>query len=300
MHPKHPSSLVLISAGLLALAGCSRSDAPEDVVRSEAAESAAGSRAIEAAPPGLTTSAAAGVAFAYTYAFTLPAKAISGVQQQHAAACEALGTARCQITGMSFDQPREGQVEARLDLLVAPDIAQRFGGQSVAAVEQADGKLETASIQGDDAGGAIEQSQRQSAGLKSELARIEKRLIAKGLGQDERSELTRRADELRGQLRSEQVLRQDKEASLATTPMHFAYGSEGLFAGGSDPFGKAAANSFGSFKALLAFLLTFAGLILPWALVTALIVLFVRHRALKQRLAMVSAEPTGAGPAAPQ
>lgn len=307
MRPKSHLTLMALTTGLL-LAGCSKvesdtatstSDQPvaaEAVAPPEAArDSAAGT-----ASPGLTTTAAPGVAFAYRYAFTLPARAISGIQQQHASACEKLGPTRCQITGMSYDQPREGEVAARLDLLLAPDIAQRFGSESIAAVEAAEGSLHDASISGEDAGGAIEQSQRQSAALKAELARIERRLIAKGLGEDERRELVRRADELRGQLRSEQVLREDKEASLATTPMRFAYASEGLFATGSDPFGKAAASSLGSLQAMLAFLLTFAGLALPWALLAGIVVLLIRFRAMKQRLARLSATPPAADPAVPQ
>jgi hypothetical protein len=104
---------------------------------------------------------------------------------------------------------------------------------------------------------------------------------------------------MRGQLGSEQKLREDKEASLATTPMSFAYSSEGLFATGSDPFGKAADTSLGSIKALGAFVLTFAGLALPWLLLAALIVLLFRFRAMKQRLAQLSAPPPAADPVAP-
>lgn len=316
MRPRHPSAIALVSAGLLVLSGCSEQasdeaststrtdiDVPADAAgKSETARppAAAVSRdaAGEAPAPGLTTTAAPGVAFAYRYAFTLPAKAISSVQQQHATACEKLGPTRCQITGMTYEQPREGEVAARLDLLLAPDIAQQFGSDGISAVEQAEGKLENASITGDDAGGAIEQSQRQSAGLKAELARIEKRLIAKGLADDERAALTQRAEDLRGQLRNEQTLREDKEASLATTPMSFAYASEGLFATGSDPFGKAAATSVGSLQAMLGVLLTFAGLALPWLLLVAIIVLLLRFRTMKQRLAQLSAPPPAADPAA--
>lgn len=323
MHPKPPSYLALVATGMLLVAGCSResSEGSAPAGREETAESVeTADRAASADPvapsappatvtrpdaavrgndgPGITIDAAPGVAFLYRYAFTIPAKAISSVQQQHAAACERLGPTRCQITGMNYSQPREGEVAARLDLLLAPDIARQFGGDSIAIVEQAEGKLEDAQVNGEDAGGAIERSQQQSAGLRAELARVEKRLIAKGLEADERAALVRRTEELRVQLRGEQQLREGKEASLATTPMSFAYSSEGLFAG-SDPFGKAAENSFGSIMALGAFLLTFAGLALPWLLLVALIVLLFRFRTMKQRLAQLSATPPAADPTAP-
>jgi hypothetical protein len=234
--------------------------------------------------PDIGQDVAPGVAFSYRYAVTLPAKAIAGVQQQHAAACERLGPTRCQVTGMSYDQPDKGEVSARLDLMLAPEIAHSFGSDAIAAVEKADGSIDDASLDGDNAGGAIEDSQRHSTALKAQLGRIEKRLTTPGISKEEKAQLTQRAAELRDQLGDEVQTREDKEASLATTPMSFAYTSEGVF-GSSDPFGKAAANSFGSMQALFAFVLTAAGLLLPWLLLGALVVLLLRFRAMKQRLA---------------
>ena len=312
MRPKSPSTWLCLSAAALALAGCSQRS--EDSPPSDAAESAASpapdaatrdSQTSESSPeataPGLTTTAAPGVAFAYHYAFSLPGKAISQVQQQHAAACERLGPTRCQVTGMSYDQPKPGEVAARLDLMVAPAIAHTFGGDSIALVEKAEGALESANVDGANVGKDIEASQRASSGYQSELQRIESRLKIGGLGVDERAELIRRADELRRQIGGEQRTRADKEALLATTPMTFAYTSQGLFSASGDPFGKAASASLSSFGALSATLLTFAGLALPWALLVALVVLLFRFRAMKRRmndLSAVAAAP--AEPAPPQ
>jgi hypothetical protein len=301
---------VLASVALLLVAGCSKSSdrAPDagseaaDVTpqpappasRHAAAADAAGASA-ETEVPDIGQAAAPGVAFTYRYAFTLPAKAIAGVQQQHAAACERLGPTRCQVTGMSYDQPRKGEVSARLDLLLAPEVAHSFGSDAIASVEKADGSVDTASLQGDDAGGAIEQSQRRSDALRAQLARLEKRLATPGLSSEEKTELSRRASELRSQLGSEVEVRQQKEASLATTPMSFAYSSEGLFST-SNPFGQAASSSLGSMQAMAAFLLTAAGLLLPWLLLGALVVLLIRFRAMKQRLARATG---GAADSAP-
>lgn len=300
MRSNHPLTSTIAATALLLVAGCSekaedaaaeapRSEAPGDS-GPEAADAAASARE---EPPGLTTSAAPGVAFTYRYAFTLPGKAISGVQREHAAACERLGPERCQITGVRYDQPSKDEVSAALDLLLAPELAQRFGGDAIAAVERAGGSIETAQVAGDDAGGAIETSQRRSETARAGLARIEKRLRLKGLGADERRELLRRADELRGQIGEERQLRQEKEAALALTPVSLTYGSEGLFASNGNPFGHAAKASWQSLGSLLAVMLTLGGLALPWLLLAALIVLVVRLRAIKRRLAQVE---SGAGP----
>lgn len=301
MRSRYLTHLALAPAALLLVSGCSKSaqgsgeaadaaseraearSAPVVVARRDAAP------ASEDGPPDIGQAAAPRVAFSYDYAFTLPAKAIAGVQQRHAAACERLGAARCQITGLTYDQPRKGQVSARLDLLLAPEVAHSFGSDAIAAVEKADGSVDAASLRGDDAGGEIDASQRRSSALKAQLGRIEKRLTTPGLSKEEKAQLSQRALELRQQLGSEQEVRQEKEASLATTPMTFAYGSEGVFSTSSNPLGKAAASSFESFQSFLAFLLTAFGLLLPWLLLGAIIMLLVRFRAAKRRLAEMSA-----------
>lgn len=313
MRSRHPSYLLLVSAGLLAVAGCSKghdeaadaSTEAKDAASADAAappaprHEAAGSAAAggsEAEVPDIGQGAAPGVAFSYSYAFTLPARSIASVQQQHAAACERLGTTRCQVVGMSYDQPRKDEISARLDLMLAPEVAHSFGSDAIAAVEKAEGSVENASVAGDNAGGAIEESQRRSTVLRAQLARIERRLTIPGISKEEKAELAQRASELRQKLGSEQQVRQDKEASLATTPMSFTYGSEGVFSASNDPFGKAAASSFGSLQSFLAFLLTAAGLLLPWLLLGALVVLLLRFRAMKRRLAQATG---GAADSAP-
>lgn len=311
MRSRHPSYLLLASTAALLVAGCSKSESPEAesadaaseaapaVARHEAAADVAGAGTAQA--PDIGQAVAPGIAFSYRYAFTLPAKAIAGVQQQHAAACERLGPTRCQVVGMSYDQPRKDEVSARLDLMLAPEIAHSFGGDAIAAVEKADGSIDNASVDGDNAGGAIEDSQRRSSALRAQLTRIEKRMAIPGISKEEKTELAQRASELRGQLGNEQQVRQEKEASLATTPMSFSYGSEGVFSS-NNTFGKAAATSLGSLTATLAFLLTAAGLLLPWLLLGALVVLLLRMRAMKQRLNQMGAITSGnaADPASPQ
>ena len=197
---------------------------------------------------------------------------------------------------MTYDQPGRNDVTARLDLLLAPDVAHGFGRDAIAAVEKADGSIENASVAGEDAGGTIAESQRSSNALKAQLTRIEKRLTLPGLGAEEKAELIRRAAELRDQLGEELRIRQTNEASLAMTPMNLTYGTQGVFAGSDAGFGKAAASSFDSLQGFLAFLLTAAGLLLPWLLLGALVVLLLRFRAMKQKLAQATGSAADSAP----
>lgn len=304
MRVRHPSALIAATTALLLVAGCSQKSEDASAPRAETPPgqeaAAAADAASEKAGPDIGGAVAPGVAFTYRYAFTLPVKAISGVQREHAAACERLGPTRCRVTGMSYEQPREDEVSARLDFLLAPDLAHRFGSDGIAAVEAADGKVDNATVAGEDAGGAIVLSQQNSAGIAAEVARIEARLKAGGLGKDERAELTRRVEDLRAQLRGEEQARRGKEAAIASTPVSFAYASEGLL-GSQGSFGKAAGASWSSFAAMLAIVLVMAGYALPWLLLAGIAVLvwrFVRAKRLLARLEAGAHSPAApAGPA---
>jgi VIT1/CCC1 family predicted Fe2+/Mn2+ transporter len=184
---------------------------------------------------------------------------------------------------MSYEQPDADRVSARMDFLLAPDIAHSFGSAGVALVEQAEGKLENASVSGDNAGAQIELSQTDSAGIEAEAQRIEARLAARGLTAAERAELQRQLGNLRQQLHGNAQTRRDLEKTIATTPVSFAYASEGMI-GGDNTFGKAASASWSSLETMISFLTLIAGIALPWLLLIGLIVVIVRSPALRRML----------------
>lgn len=302
MRSVHLIPALILCAGLTLTTGCSEAPSEQEAASADAAvESVAAPAASRAEAggagdaPGFTTSAAPGVAFAYSYMFSLPGKAISDVQHRHAAACEELGAQSCQVTGMDFRQESSGSVSARLDFLVAPDVAHRFGKQALDAVRAADGELADAQVTGDNVGGEIDASQVRSAGLEAELARIEKRLATSGLSTQERSALLARADELRGNLRHEADSRTEGEKRLATTPMTFTYASKGLFASSDDPLGNAASSSLDSMEQMLAVLLTLAGLLFPWILLAGL--LFLAWKGLRRSAPSAAASDSSGPPA---
>jgi hypothetical protein len=263
--------------------------------KSEETSASAASEAVDAAGPEINRSVAPGVAFTFAYAFELPAKTISTVQQEHAAACAKLGTTRCRVTGMSFEQPGADEARGRLDFLLAPDIAHAFGSTAVALVEKADGKLDNAAIQGENAGDQIVLSQHDSAAAEAEIKRIEARLAAKGLTSRERAELQSQIGNLRREIDSQVSTRRRLEKSIATTPVSFTYASQGLI-GGTGTFGKAAAASWSSLQGMLSFVALAFGLALPWLVLIGLIVVILRSPLLRRLLG----KTPSAEPAAPQ
>ena len=274
------SLLTITTALLLSACGAKTTDETAAPAAAEAAGSQA-KAANDATGPGIDRSLAPGVAFQYDYAFTAPAAAITGIQREHASACAKLGPSRCRVTGMAYEQPREGEVSARLDFLLAPDVSQAFASDAIGMVQKAEGKLDNARLEGQNAGQAIVLSQQDSAAIEAEATRIAGRLAAKGLTAAERVELQQQLAGLREQLRGNAQDRRSSEASIATTPVSFSYASEGLI-GGKGTFGKAASASLSSVQTALSFALLLAGIALPWAALVALIVLAWRSPVLRR------------------
>jgi hypothetical protein len=219
------------------------------------------------AAPGITPTAAPGVAFNYHYAFRLPAAQIAGVQEAHAQACEKLGLARCRITGMSFRRTSDDDIEARLDFKLDPAIARAFGKQGIDVVTRADGLLAEAEISGEDAGSAIAAATRDEGQLAEDLRKIEAQLARPGLGTAERSQLQAQAQQIRDSIRAAQAGRAEKQESLARTPMSFAYQSGDMAPGVRRSLHNGIANLVGGFEALLTVAIT----LLPWILLGLLV-----------------------------
>lgn len=310
---------LLAGAMALALIGCSEknsesvSHAPSyDVVPMEPSETVSPSaRAVpvqadalpsEMRSPNIGVSAAPGVAFNYSYAFRLDDNRIAKVQEEHAAACEALGTNRCRIAGMSYRLVRENEVEAQLLFKLDPAIARKFGRDALSSVQKAEGVLAATRISGEDIGTRISESQQRSADLNAEIARLENRLKQGGLGDRERAELQQQIAGMRRQLDGERDSRRSGEATLATTPMQFDYvGTGGLPGiGYGNPFSDALNMLVHSGSVMLSFILVLGAAILPWAAVLALLLVFWRTRAIRAARQWLrgAAKPVDAVPSA--
>jgi hypothetical protein len=251
---------------LVLLAACSKADqnsgSGHDVTAASSNETA-----VANAAPGITPTAAPGVAFNYSYAFRLPAERIAAVQEQHAQACEKLGLAHCRITGMVFRRNSDENVEARLDFKLDPALARAFGKQGIDAVTHADGLLAEAEISGQDAGGAIAAANRDAAQQGDELKRVEAQLSRPGLPSAERIQLQQQAQQAREAIHASETVKAEKEASLATTPMTFSYAAGDMAPGINRSLNEGLGNVLGALEWMLLALITLA----PWALLALLV-----------------------------
>lgn len=167
--------------------------------------------------------ATAGLAFTYSYGLTMPARSIASVQEAHAAACEALGSGRCRITGLGYTVDRAGAVSADLSVRVAAPIARRFAREAVTAAEQAGATLTGAHIGGDDVTPMQAAAARQSDDATVALTRIDRQLARPNLPAAERAELqSQRAAETQA-ARTAAATQTQGMASIASAPVDFHY-----------------------------------------------------------------------------
>ena len=229
--------------------------------------------------PGIAVTVAPGVAFAYDYAFRLPSDRIAKTQEAHAQACEKLGIARCRITGMRYRLLGENNIEAMLAFKLDPAIARGFGRDGIATVEAAKGKLVDAEVSGTDAGGEIDRLAIQRSRTEEAIKRIDVQLAEPRVKAGEREELQRQRAALTESAGATKDDTRTQQASLATTPMVFRYGSGAAVRGfdPSAPLTSAADTAIGSIQLTLAVLLGALALLGPPGLVVLAAILLWRR-----------------------
>lgn len=251
--------------------------APEEVSRSADATPIDSASPVTRGPrgsaPGISTTAAPGVAFAYRYAFSLPNEQIADVQNEHAAACEELGVSRCRVTGMEYRVvDDDGNVAASLALSLDPRIARSFGRAASSMVADAEGELVDSEVRGTDEGAAIGASQRELARLTDDIAALERRLQTPGLSEGERMQLSAQLDRLRQSQSANEDRRDSGEAALASTPMVLQYVSGDAAPAYADSSLSGSFVQAGDlFTGTIGVFIIALGFILPWAALIGLV-----------------------------
>jgi hypothetical protein len=230
--------------------------------------------------PGVSPSAAPGVAWKYAYDFQLPDDVIDKVQEQHASECEALGIARCRITGLRYSVNNDNAVSAMLEVKLAPEIARQFGKQATGDVRSAGGRLSNTEFTGEDTEPVLSEAARNQSDAQARIADIEKQLANRAIKDTERAQLQSQLGELRSQLAGTRSTASQTQAKLASTPMTFNYYGKGGIGGfaGRNPVMDAVRAFVASMVTMITVVLQLLAILLPWALLIGLIIWFVRSR----------------------
>ncbi len=229
--------------------------------------------------PDISPTAAPGVAFKFSFDYSLDDGLISKVQEEHAAACERLGVARCRITALRYQIDDLKQVSGMLQVKLDPRIAREFGKRATTLVERNDGTLVTAEFRGDDVGSQINTAQGRQADLQGRIADMERRLASMNAGDREAAQLQVQIDALRRELSGDRALVGQAQQQLANTPLTFNYYGEGGIAGfDENPIEQSWQLMVESFVFMVGLVLKVLGALLPWALLLALLMLLWRSR----------------------
>ena len=222
--------------------------------------------------PGIDPAAAPGVAFNYQYAFRLPSNRIAEMQETHAAACEKLTARRCRITGMRYSLTGDRDVSAMLAVKLDPAISRQFGKDAAAAITGADGTLIESQISGVDAEAAIAAADRDAAGFRTEIDRLESDLRRPGQSPAERERLTSALARARTALDRASRDQDDGRESLAVTPMTFTYVSGMPLPEPDRPgtLGDSFATAGSTLVKTVGMLIVIGSALVPWALLLLL------------------------------
>ena len=255
---------LLIGSGCLALAACSQ--------RPDEQMATADNIADAPRAPGIDVTAAPGVAFSYRDGFRLPAERIAPVQEAHAQACEALGLARCRITGMRFHRLGEHAVEGELQFKLAPAAARAFTRAGSAIVERAGGTLVDAEITGTDTQPVTQAAEIDRARATAELARLDG-AAPRARPAAERPALSQQRAAALAQAQAAADTGAAARASLAGTSVSFRYESGPAITGfdTSAPFTSAINTGIASVETTLAVVLALVAVLGPPALVAGLV-----------------------------
>jgi len=268
-------------AAIALIAGLAACSQREESASSEAFETAEPQARNEPpSAPGIVPTAAPGVAFNYRYGFRLPDANISAAQEEHAAACEKLGLARCRITGMTYELDERDRVNASLELSIDPLLARGFGKDAIASIQKQDGKLRFAEITGEDQNPALDDAARRQGGASQRIAQLEADL-AKAKGENERVQLREQIRQLRAEIEQAQSQTSEAEAKIRRTPMTFTYqggGASGRGFAGENPATEAWYLFVDSVATMVSFLLKGLAVVLPWLVLLLLIILGFRSQ----------------------
>lgn len=162
-----------------------------------------------------------------------------------------------------------GSLTVKLD----PRIARQFGRSALDDVRAADGKLVRTDYSGEDVGSSVAAANNAAKNSDSQATDLRRRIAAAKPGSEERAELQRQLSDLVAASQQQRQLADDGQQQLAATPVTFNYYGEGGIPGFRENPVKGATKALvASFATMVSVVLQVLAVLLPWALLLALLV----------------------------
>ncbi len=279
-------ALMLASAGLITLAGCSPANRSAEEYSSEAAaEAPAGSTAPtaqDAAAPARVTAPLAPVAkiaYAYSYALSLPRDRGAELMSRHELACASAGAGLCQVISARADWTAR-QPGGRLELRGQPEWINAFRGGLALEAREAGGRLDEAVTEGENVTRGIDVATTGARTSASLAQRIEALQARAGGNMEQRLEVERQLADLQRQYDAQQIELRALNDRVQSARLTLDYRPGGVMAADSPtrPVARALSDAFGLSMGVLALLITAGSILLPVAVIGGIVWWAVRRR----------------------
>ena len=288
-------ALMLASAGLIVLAGCSpasdkaemapaetapaadaASEAPSDAA-STAQDAAAPARMVAPRPAPLAP--VAQIAYAYSYALSLPQDRGAEMMSRHELACVSAGPGYCQVISAQADWTAR-EPGGRLELRGQPEWINRFRSGLALDAQNAGGRLDEAATNGEDVTRDIDTAATGAQTTASLADRIRQLQARSGGTMAQRLEIERDLAELQQQYDAQQIELRALNDRVRSARLTLDYRQGGVMAADSPtrPVARALGDAFGLSMGMLAILITAGSVLLPIVVIGGAVWWAVRRR----------------------
>lgn len=277
-------ALMLASAGLIVLAGCSpASDKAEEYsteaapAAEAAAEAPADARMVAPRPAPLAP--VAQIAYAYSYALSLPRDRGAEMMSRHELACVSAGAGYCQVISAQADWTAR-EPGGRLELRGQPEWINRFRSGLALDARNAGGRLDEAATNGEDVTRDIDTAATGAQTTASLAERIRQLQARSGGTMAQRLEIERQLAALQQQYDAQQIELRALNDRVQSARLTLDYRQGGVMAADSPtrPVARALGDAFGLSMGMLAILITVGSVMLPIVVIGGAVWWAVRRR----------------------
>ena len=284
-------ALILASAGLIVLAGCSPASDKAEEYSTEAAAAAvasadaAGTRARNVAEPSTMVARpaplapVAQIAYAYSYALSLPRDRGAEMMSRHELACVSAGPGFCQVISAQADWTAR-EPGGRLELRGQPEWINRFRSGLALDAQNAGGRLDEAVTDGEDVTRGIDTATTGAKTTASLADRIRQLQARAGGTMAQRLEIERELAELQQQYDTQQIELRALNDRVQSARLTLDYRQGGVMAADSPtrPVARALGDALGLSMGMLAVLITVGSVLLPIVVIGGAVWWAVRRR----------------------
>ena len=279
----------------LSVAACKKSDlmtAPPPQAKTPAASSDANAAMASAGPADQSAGSESSqptptpppqapmLAMAYKLGLAVPAEQVRPLMESHQEACERAGTDQCQVMAASADAEHGDRASASLTLRATPAWMRVFRSRAEADAKDLGGRIEVAGTEGDDLSTQITDTDAAQQTRAAERARLTQLMQRHTKDLDQTLQVEQEITRVQGEMDQASSELAAMKNRIAMETVTIAYESTAMAApeGDAAPLAQAAHGFMGNVFAVLAGLLTVSSVLLPFALIAAPIIWWIRRR----------------------